>query len=93
MLAHRSLVFHVAWREPRLDWLLSEFRLLVNESIRVAVKDGIRSRALLARACYRDLSARHAVYKQYILSAFDVALGTLKTYRRCLRKGKRSSVP
>ncbi len=40
MLAHRSLVFYVAWREPRLDWLLSEIRLLVNESIRVAVKEG-----------------------------------------------------
>ena len=93
MLVHRSLVFHVLWQDPRLHWLLSEFRLLVNESIRVAVKEDIRSRARLVRAAYRDLSARHAVYKQYIPSAFEVALGTLKTYRRRLRRGKRSLVP
>jgi len=93
VLAHRALVFPVAWEDPRLDWLLAEFRLLVNESIRAAVKRDIRSRARLVRAAYRDLSARHAVYKQYIPSAFEVALAVLKAHRRRMRRGKRSSIP
>ena len=73
MLAHRALVFPVPWDDPRLRWLLAEFRLLVNESIRIALKDDLRSRARLTRAAYQDLSAHHAVYKQYIPSAFEVA--------------------
>ena len=76
-----------------MDWLLSEFRLLVNESIRAALKEDVRSRGRLVRAAYRDLSARHFVYKQYIVSAFEVALSVLKAHRRRLKRKKRSSVP
>jgi putative transposase len=90
---HRALVFPVRWDAPLLDWLLAEFRLIVNESIRIALKGDIRSRVRLARAAYRDLSDRHAVYKQYIPSAFEVALGVLKAHRRRLNRRKRSSVP
>ncbi|MGQ0797411.1 MAG: RNA-guided endonuclease TnpB family protein [Methanobacteriota archaeon] len=93
MLAHRALVFPIMWDDPRLDWLLAEFRLLVNESIRIALQGDHRSRARLARAAYGDLSARHDVYKQYIPSAFEVALAILKVYRRRKRKGKRTTVP
>ncbi len=93
MLAHRALVFPVTWEDPGLDWLLAEFRLLVNESIRIALKGDLRSRARLARAAYKDLSARHAVYKQYIPSAFGVALAVLKAHRRRVKKGRASSVP
>jgi len=89
----RSLVFPVEADDPRLVWLLKEFRLLVNKSIRVALREGIRSRSRLARAAYADLSRGHQVYKQYIPSAFEVALGVLKAHRRRLRKGKRSSIP
>jgi len=93
VLTHRALVFRVPWKDPRLDWLLLEFRLLVNESIRVASREDIRSRARLARAAYTDLSARHAVHKQYIPSAFGVALAVMKVYRRRMRRGKRTSIP
>ena len=93
MLAHRALVFPLAWEDPRLDWLLAEFRLLVNESIRIALKGDLRSRARLVRAAYKDLSARHVVYKQYIPSAFEVAMAVLKAHRRRMRRGKRSSIP
>src|SRR3989442_14606016 len=93
MAVHRPLVFSVRWDAPPLDWLLSEFRVLVNESIRIALHQDIRSRARLVRAAYRDLSRRHAVYKQYIPSAFEVALGVLKDHRRRLKRKKRSSVP
>ncbi len=93
MLAHRALVFPVPWEDSRLGWLLTEFRLVVNESIRIAVREDIRSRARLTRTAYKELSARHTLYKQYIPSAFEVALAVLKVHRRRVRKGKRSSVP
>src|SRR3989454_587723 len=93
MDVHRALVFSVRWDAPPLDWLLSEFRVLVNESIRIALHQDIRSRARLVRAAYRDLSPRHAVYKQYIPSAFEVAVGVPKDHRRRLKRKKRSSVP
>jgi len=91
--ANRALVFTIPWQAPALDWLLSEFRLLVNESIRIALREDIRSRARLAREAYKMLSQRYAVYKQYIPSAFEVALAVLKVHRRRLKQGKRTSVP
>jgi hypothetical protein len=90
---YRALAFQVGWRSPSLDWVLSEFRLLVNESIRIALREDIRSRARLARVAYKVLSEGHPIYKQYIPSAFEVALGILKAYRRRLKKGRRTSVP
>ena len=90
---HRALVFSVTWESRSLDWLLAEFRLLVNESIRVALKNDIRSRARLAKAAYRVMSAGHAVHKQYIPSAFEVALSVLKVHRRKLKGGKQASTP
>jgi len=93
MQAYRALVFPVRWEAPPLDWLLVEFRLLVNKSIRIALRENIRSRVRLARVAYQVLSREHAVHKQYIPSAFDVALATLKAHRRRVKKGRRSSIP
>jgi len=90
---HRALVFQIRWDAPPLDWLLAEFRLLVNESIRIALREDIRSRARLARAAYQALSRRHVVYKQYIPAAFEVALAVLNAHRRRLNRKRRSSVP
>jgi putative transposase len=90
---HRALVFPIKWDAPELDWVLSEFRLLVNESIRIALQRDIRSRARLGHAAYLILSQRYTLYKQYIPSAFEVALAVLKGHRRRLRRKKRSSVP
>src|SRR3972149_11477179 len=42
---------------------------------------------------YRTLSADHDVYKQYIPSAFEVALGMLKGYRKRVRRGRHTDVP
>src|SRR5207247_1935244 len=58
-----------------------------------ALQADIRSRIRLNQLCYADLSRDHSVYKQYISSAFEVALGLLKAHRRRLRKGMRSSIP
>ena len=89
----KSLVFRVESFPPQLEWLLGEFRLMVNRSIRIALSHDIRSRYRLSAAAYRQLSAEHSIYKQYIPSAFEVAMCALKAYRRRLRKGKRSSTP
>ena len=93
MQTHRALVFRVAWNERHLEWLLTEFRLIVNEAIRAALKEDVRSHMRLARAVYADLSARHCIHKKYISSAFEVALSILKAHRRRLRKRKKSSAP
>ena len=90
---HQALVFHINCDAPPLKWLLAEFRLLVNESIRIALREDIRSRARMVRSAYQDLSRGHEIYKQYIPCAFEVALTVLKAHRRRLKKGKRSSVP
>ncbi len=88
MLVHRTLAFDEAWQNPRLHWLLTEFRLIVNKSIRIALRSGIRSKTLLSQAAYADLSREHRIYKQYICSAFEVALNALKTRRRRARRGE-----
>jgi len=89
----RTLSFPVGELPAPLLGLLAEFRLIVNKSIRIALCKDIRSRHRLTRAAYRTFSAEHAVYKQYIPSAFEVALAVLKVYRRRMRKGKRTSIP
>src|SRR6266545_496316 len=83
----------MTWDDPRLGWLLAEFRLLVNESIRIALQGEHRSRARLTRAAYGDLSARHVVHKKYIPCAFEVALSVLNAHRRRVYRKRRSSVP
>jgi len=88
----RTLSFPVRELPAPLLGLLAEFRLIVNKSIRMALRADIRSRYRLTRAAYRTFSAEHAVYKQYIPSAFEVALSVLKVYRRRVRK-KRTSIP
>jgi len=89
----RSLVFPIDSIAPELRWLLGEFRLIVNRSIRTALREDIRSRYRLSSVAYRALSADHNLYKQYIPSAFEVAMAVLKNYRRRLRQGKKASVP
>jgi len=89
----RSLAFPVESLPPPLCGLLGEFRLLVNRSIRIALRKDMRSRSRLAKAAYHTLSTEHDIYKQYIPSAFEVALAVLKAHRRRLRRGRRTSVP
>jgi len=89
----RSLAFPMGALPPALRGLLGEFRLLVNRSIRIALREDVRSRFRLTKVAYRALSTEHDVYKQYIPSAFEVALTVLKTYRRRVRQGKRTNLP
>jgi putative transposase len=89
----RSLAFPVEGLPAPLLALLGEFRLMVNQSIRIALRGDIRSRFRLSKAAYAGLSAEHDVHKQYIPSAFEVALSVLKNYRRRTRRGKETNVP
>ncbi len=89
----RSLSFPVGPLPASLQWLLAEFRLVVNKSIRIALRGDFRSRFRLTRAAYGNLSAEHNLYKQYIPSAFEVAIAILKAYRRRVRQGRRTNVP
>ena len=89
----RSLSFPALDVPTSLLGLLAEFRLIVNKAIRIALREDIRSRVRLTRAAYRGLSEEHHVYKQYIPSAFEVALAVLKVYRRLVRRGRRTAVP
>ena len=93
MRVYRSLAFPLTSPDPCLLWLLKEFRLLVNESIRIADSNDIRSRKRLTQMAYSELSRSHQVYKQYIPSAFEVALSVLKVHRRRLRKGQKTTRP
>jgi len=93
MRLYWKLVFEIPWTEPKLDWLLKEFRLIVNKSIRVALEQRLHSRMRLARVAYAGFGREHNIYKQYIPSAFDFALRILKTYRRRFKQGKTASVP
>ncbi len=88
----RSLTFAIDTPAPLIH-LMGEFRLIVNRSVRAALRDDIRSRFRLSSAVYRQFSAEHDVYKQYIPSAFGLAMGLLKNYRRRVRRGKRTTVP
>ncbi|MBI4416300.1 MAG: hypothetical protein HY557_04890 [Euryarchaeota archaeon] len=89
----RSLVFPTDQLPESLLRLLSEFRLIVNRSIRIALKEDIRSRFRLSAAAYRTMSQEHDVYKQYIPSAFEVALAILKPYRRRVGRSEKAKVP
>ena len=63
MLCYRSLRFEVSTDEPSLEWLLKEFRLIVNRSIRIAFLLDIRSRTRLANVAYSMLSSEHEIFK------------------------------
>src|SRR3972149_5995568 len=76
-----------------LRWLLGEFRLLVNRSIRIALREDLRSRSRLTKVAYGTLSSEHDVHKQYIPSAFEVALAVLKAHRRRGRHGGGTNGP
>ncbi len=89
----RSLSFPINEMPAPLLGLLREFRLIVNRSVRIAIREDVRSRFRLTKIAYGWLSAEHDVYKQYIPSAFESAMAALKNYRRRARQGREPDVP
>jgi len=74
-------------------WLMKEFRLMVNKTIRTGDRCGLTSRFALCKAMYKGLREEHDLYSQYIPSACEVAGAILKNYRKRLHKGLKTMVP
>ena len=74
--------------------LLEDFRLAVNNAIRVGLQARVTSRNALAKLAYKDVREEHPrMYAQHIVSAFEVAGSVLKNHRRRLRRGDAARVP
>jgi len=74
-------------------WLMKEFRVMVNKTIRTSERCKITSRFALCKAMYKGLREEHYIYSQYIPSACEVAGAILKNHRKRQRKGQESKVP
>jgi putative transposase len=74
--------------------LLEDFRLAVNNAIRAGLQARVTSRNGLTRIAYNGFRLEHPLmYSQHLVSAFEVAGGVLKNYRRRVRKGVACRIP
>jgi len=91
----RSLVLRFDGPLPNeAKLLMQDFRLAVNETIRIGIGSSVTSRYGLSRLAYKDLRKEHPdMYSQHLVSAFEVAGSILKNHRRMLRKGRTRNVP
>ena len=79
---------------PVLRFLLEDFRLAVNNTIRAGIQAKVTSRLSLQRLMYRQLREAHpGMYAGHLMSVFEIAGAILRNYRRELRKGKSTSIP
>jgi putative transposase len=91
----RSLVFHLKDPLPNdAKFLMEDFRLAVNNAIRIGVHSNTTSRFALTKLAYRDFRKEHPnMYSQHLVSAFEVTASILKNHRRRLRKKLPAQVP
>jgi len=79
---------------PDAKLLLEDFRLAVNNAIRVGLQAKVTSRNALTKLAYKDLRHAHPkIYAQHLASAFEVAGSVLKNHRRRLRAGSANRIP
>lgn len=89
----RALVLPVQGHlPPPLVSLLSDYRLLVNETLREALSTGKTARGSLSRFA-RNRAFVHQLTGQHAVVAAEIALSLAKSHRRRLRNGSPSSVP
>ncbi|HUW42731.1 MAG TPA: transposase, partial [Thermoplasmata archaeon] len=75
-------------------FLMEDFRLAVNNAIRLGIHSNVTSRFALTKLAYKDFREEHpSMYAQHLVSAFEVAGSILKNHRRRLRRGLLSQVP
>jgi putative transposase len=68
-------------------FLMEDFRLATNGAIRAGLQTGVTSRNGLCKLAYKDFREEHpGLYAQHLVSAFEVAAGILKNYRRRLMR-------
>jgi len=91
----RSLAFRLKDPLPNdAKFLMEDFRLAVNNAIRLGVHSRVTSRFALTKLAYMDFREEHpGMYAQHLVSAFEVAGSALKNHRRRLRKGFPAQVP
>ena len=85
----KGVVFHLDSDLPcEAKFLLEDFRLAVNNAVRAGLQARVTSRNVLVRIAYKGLRQQHPrMYSRHLASAFEVAGGVLKSYRRRVRKG------
>jgi putative transposase len=91
----RSLAFRLKDPFPNdAKFLMEDFRLAVNNAIRLGDHSNVTSRFALTKLAYMDFREKHpGMYAQHLVSAFEVAGSVLKNHRRRLRKGFPAQVP
>lgn len=91
----RGVVFYLeSSLPPEAGSLLQDFRLAVNEAVRVGILARMTSRNALTKLAYKGLRKEHPMmYSQHLVSSFEVAASVLKNYRRRVRKGGATRVP
>jgi putative transposase len=91
----KGIVFHLVSDLPsEAKFLLEDFRLAVNNSIRAGLQARVTSRNALIKIAYKDFREQHPrMYSQHLVSAFEVAGGLLKNHRRRVRKGVTGRIP
>jgi len=91
----RSLAFRLKDPLPNdAKFLMEDFRLAVNNAIRLGDHSNVTSRFALTKLAYMDFREEHpGMYAQHLVSAFEVAGSALKNHRRRLRKGFPAQVP
>src|SRR4030042_6401411 len=84
----RGVVFQLESELPsEARFLLEDFRLAVNNAIRVGLQARVSSRNALTKLASKDFRKDHPkMYSQHLVSAFEVASSALKNHRRRLRR-------
>lgn len=73
-------------------WLLEQFRLMLNDCIRIGLAENATSLKSLSLMAYGQLKG-HEVPSYYKLCAISRATGILRNYRKAKRKGRRVREP
>jgi len=91
----KGVVFYLDSGLPaEAKFLLEDFRLAVNNTIRAGLQARVTSRNALVRVAYKDFREQHPrMYAKHLVSAFEVAGSVLKNHRRRVRKGVTCRIP
>ena len=79
---------------PEAKILIEDFRLAVNNAVRVGLQARVTSRNALAKLAYKDFRCRHpGMYSQHLVSVFEVAASVIKIHRRRTRFNAEPRIP
>ncbi len=73
--------------------LLEDFRLMMNDCIRIGLREKVTSMKSLCLKCYHTLEHYDNVATCYRLTAISKAAGVLRNYRKSLRKNPNTKIP